>query len=177
MVEKTFPLLQLLQGRGDVMVQIAAHGGNCCGVKHIWNLGNRPTYQLPAKANSYNDYKTHQAGYYWHYYKNTAPAETYEERFYRLLDWCVDSWSAHLIEVVIISVDDDDEGGDQTAWIPILEKCGFKLVNTHVNSNTGNELQTWHLSYGYGELKPDFLKRLAPKKKAAKDTKKAVFLS
>lgn len=74
------------------MIKITHHGGNCCGIKHIANLGVNPAYAVYNKTKTRKDeLSTDRNGgvvssafnLYW----PERPSETYGERFNAYLDY------------------------------------------------------------------------------------------
>lgn len=140
-------------------MQVAIHGGLCCGIKHIHGLGSYPSVIAPPAEKVIHDPENTHKNYY-NYYKQAMPRDFAENRFYLLLDWIQSCWIAQLVEVSIYVRSQKD-------WIPVLEKCGFKKTNEFRNSNTNHICQTWHLAYdtakdGKGKFKEKFGRKDLP---------------
>lgn len=124
------------------------HGGKCCGIKTIYELGYDPDETLGAyngtgKADNsdryYNTVSSAQS-----FFTENAPAESRLERLDRFIEFTKRRRPRHLIEITLGA----GTKGDQTkTWEePLLER-GFKLVNTFKNSNSGNIVNVYHLVY------------------------------
>lgn len=141
------------------MMRIGFHGGMCCGVKHILYLGQSPLFEHVAIAGSRDDEDDHP----WdptadgdtfdsndNWFDLDAPKETGDKRLKRYLDFIAEYQPSCLVEVVIGV---DECGYDQSSWIPVLEKHGFKAVTDFRNSNSGVELRAYHLVFHHGKVK------------------------
>jgi len=134
-------------------MKIGLHGGNCRGIKVIHELGGYPDmYKIAArkatKMTSFgqcpgpavNDMRRSNPRGKYDFFNLAAPQETYRERLKRFLDFIKEHREHHIIEVVI-------NANTQKAWVPILEKYGFKEVSKGTNSNTMNTIAVYHLVY------------------------------
>jgi len=85
-----------------------------------------------------------------------APKETNLERLDRFIAFCKERRPAHIIEVTLA----DDPNNNYNAkseyigytyqtkmWGKILTDRGFKKVTEGKNSNSGNVVSVWHLTY------------------------------
>jgi hypothetical protein len=130
-------------------LKISLHGGNCCGVKHIYKLGTGPAFTMCARkatkmtsfgqsgGSASNDMMQSNKRGKLDFFNEAAPAETYEERFERFVKFIKIKRAKGIIEVVL--------NQNQSAWKPILEKHGFNLVTSGKNSNTGSTITIYHL--------------------------------
>lgn len=141
---------------------IVNHGGFCCGVRTIHNLGypedGGPDHMLPEiKKRTMEDTKEENAlGPYKqrpntvavnrNIYQLDAPRESRLERLKRYISWYLGSRVYGVIEVVIAD-DEDDPDCDQTiCWEKPLADLGFKLVTSCYNSNSCNRIYIYHLA-------------------------------
>jgi hypothetical protein len=135
------------------MMMIGNHGGMCCGIKHIFELGSDPQMLISgisprlngAPPNDDINYTYHSVGI--NFFKGSAPKETYEERFNRYLDYLRIHRPHGIVETSIITL---MNGGffSQEKWLPIFDAAGFKEVTPEggvYNSNSGNKVRVFHL--------------------------------
>lgn len=139
-------------------MRISLHGGNCCGVKHIHELGQYPNTKVAARkgtkvtsfgqkhsiygyllSSGMNDMRTSNSKKSCDFFNLAAPQETYAERLKRFVQFIKDNRPNGIIEVII--------NLQQTKWKPILEELGFKSVSSGKNSNTGSTITIYHLVY------------------------------
>jgi len=139
-------------------MRLAFHGGMCCGIKTIYELGfpndTSPPLTKKDKDNSDVGYSavkpTHS------FFTDAAPKETNLERLDRFIAFCKERRPAHIIEVTLA----DDPNNNYNAkseyigytyqtkmWGKILTDHGFKKVTEGKNSNSGNVVSVWHLTY------------------------------
>lgn len=160
-------------------IQLANHGGHCCGVKHIYGFNSMsPNTVVPCIDEKTLFPSFGDASYYSILYREHSPRETAENRFYRILDYCVYNYGSHLLEIQLVPEQwlyDEDEYGYgeseltpfQEDWIPIVEKCGFKEVARHINGNTGNEVITYLFAFDEA-TEANFLERFGSKEEVTK---------
>lgn len=124
------------------------HGGKCCGIKTIYEMGYDPedtlgAYQGTGKLNN-TDVHYGTATSNVSFFTENAPAESRLARLDRFIEFTKRRRPQHLIEITLGA----GSQGDQTKnWEePLLER-GFKLVNTFKNSNSGNIVNVYHLVY------------------------------
>lgn len=77
------------------------------------------------------------AGMRWYYPKRKR--ETIGDRLKAYIKWADSDRSGQVLEIVL-----GLEDWNQKAWIPFIEKLGFKLVTLFENSNSGNTVGIWH---------------------------------
>jgi len=99
------------------------HGGACCGISHVSDIGSSPT-----TANTYKRF--------------SGPSRACLERV-------ITSHgrnASRVLEVVTAQdVDGDGTGTNQTEnWEETLVELGFQKVSSFVNSNSGNVCTVWH---------------------------------
>lgn len=130
---------------------IKLHGGACCGIKHIHEMGYHPDEVLAARLaktgdetsfgryhhNGVND--AHADTYPEDFFNDEAPKETRAERLARLLEFLKKHRPHGIVEIVLVS--------NQHQWYHTLEGHGFKKVTEAKNSNTSNQLRVFHLAY------------------------------
>ncbi len=131
------------------MMKMSHHGGKCCGIKTIFNMGNGPDRLQPAicaVTDKAVDGTLTSIGLAW--YKDARPEETGLERLKVYIEFYKSMRSSGILEVVIQTPNSTAWGNGQGDWIPVLEKLGFKEVNAWTNSNTDNCLHVFNLNIG-----------------------------
>jgi hypothetical protein len=137
-------------------VRISFHGGLCCGIKHIHEVGCNPNGKIgpkPARKFEGPDF-THDKQMnpdQWginvssadNAFYGEAPKETYLERLDRYLKF-LDGWRPSGIVEIVLSDGDDDCYNQVKAWEELLLERGFKAVNSCKNSNSGNTIWVYH---------------------------------
>lgn len=127
-------------------MRLAFHGGRCCGIKTIYEMGGEPEGVLSAidavpKNNAdvlYNNTDTMTR-----FFHEKAPKETYLERLDRYIAYCKTYRPSHIIEITLA------QGAycNQKKWDPLLEERGFVKTIEGRNSNSGNTVRVFHLAY------------------------------
>ena len=131
-------------------MQLVFHGGKCCGIKTVYCMGTSPTeYQpslgkLPRRHN--HDQSYHEVNSGLRFFTDAAPEEPGKARLKRYIEFMEKNRPRNVLEVVICESGYD--WMDQSDWVPTLKEFGFKMVNRHSNSNSGNHIQIWHLNVG-----------------------------
>lgn len=137
------------------------HGGLCCGMKVIRNLGCNPDYSVAALLSMYEneeeledlladtpdvcgrDVESSDSFFF-----DAAPSEKAYERLDRYLSYLREHRPYGIVEITL--ADDPDAPGypySQTPkWRPVLEARGFREVNNCLNSNSGNRVYVFHLN-------------------------------
>lgn len=146
-------------------MKLIFHGGKCCGIKTIYDLGISPSFlapELPAIELNNSDIHYHDVSSNQRFFHEAAPEETLLARLDRYIEYCRRRRPQHLIEIVLA------KGAycDQKAWYPVLEERGFKRVSSTQNSNSGNILHVYHLCYDVPAEEAAERKRLREEKKA-----------
>lgn len=97
------------------MPLLIAHGGGCCGIRHIYNFDDEEVSYSSSGLKSLiqEDVKK--------YYQSTST-----------------TWNC-LVEAVL------NEWQVELGWDDVLKEVGFKLVTKLKNSNSGNECYVFHL--------------------------------
>lgn len=125
------------------MMQLSYHGGKCCGIKTIHNLGINPSHTHDAKAfpplAGICDGGGECHPYGKSFFTGDCPEENAESRFKRYIEYFDNARVSGLVEVTTSSLLDQTE-----AWSPVLEGHGFKAVTTFKNSNSGRMVTVWH---------------------------------
>jgi hypothetical protein len=132
-------------------MRIGLHGGMCCGIKHIFELGNSPDNIVPAKTGGdkkiYSDVNyTYESSELNFFYK-AAPEETYLKRFDRYLKFLEEERPAGIVEVSLVTPG-TVYTWTQAKWVPVITERGFKEVTPEggvYNSNSGNKVRVFHL--------------------------------
>lgn len=146
-------------------MQLVHHGGKCCGMKTIFNLG-----MYPEQSSSYNISEYHYTDYEKEasnkpsYFNNdvtydhvscdqglfyeAAPKETKGERLKRIVDFVGKNRSHHCVEVILQL----NGAGSQSAWKPYLIEMGFRPGPEWYNSNSGNRCQVFHVILEEGKI-------------------------
>lgn len=120
-------------------LRLVCHGGQCCGIKHIYNFPAKH-YVLGAESaigsvkGPYD--QQHSPGK--RYFCRAAPKETALERLDRLLAFCKKEQPGGMVEVVL-------NQWQAKEWGDILEQRGFILGPRFNNSNTFSTLQVYWL--------------------------------
>lgn len=116
------------------------HGGNCCGVRHVYSMGADPTSLiLPKKASE--PFNSQRPYVVQNLYTRERPAETRLQRLEAYLEFQRAEQDAGIIEIILSS-------NQAVGWHDSLIALGFKEVSRHRNSNSGNDILIYHLCYG-----------------------------
>lgn len=138
-------------------MRILLHGGNCCGVKHITDLGSYPDVKLAARNKAIDGDTSFGAYSSWNgalndmrskhmgtadkdFFNEAAPKESYARRLSRFIAFLKEKRPHGIVEIVI-------NEGQKIRWHNRLIRRGFKLVTEGQNSNTLHTLYVYHLSY------------------------------
>lgn len=134
---------------------LITHGGGCCGIKTIHNLPQRPKDKIRQYSPdvAIREVRDDGCGSWDHRNKSatwnsipTVQNETGEARLVRFLAELDKYRKRGIVEIVTSS---SHMGFDQTErWTEVLEKYGFKAVNSCKNSNSGAEITVWHRNSG-----------------------------
>ncbi len=129
-------------------MEIAYHGGRCCGVKHIFGFHchpDMPAEELGGHAGVFSSDHTKAGATV---YIGKAPKETWKERFVRTLAFLEQNRPCGIIEIVLAT-----NNCDQVAkWVPIIRRHGFRRVTPKEgikNGNSHNLLHVYHKYSGY----------------------------
>jgi hypothetical protein len=138
------------------MIQRAGHGGQCCGVTHVYNIPSSPDAMIAErkKKDSFQQ-SAHLASYPYLYLVTNEgfPKQTAAERMAEIVkriecgteDDDDDDELEHgrpqgVIEVILT----DEQLGENRDWHEVLTALGFELVTETENSNSGNILNIYH---------------------------------
>ena len=138
---------------------ITFHGGRCCGIKHIHNLGFSPAFVQPElKAQHREGTKPYdptkdgddwKASYHLNWFDEAAPQESSTNRLKRYLDFIKKYSPGCVVEIVLMS--GATAFNQIKNWGPVLESLGFREVGGEFkNSNSGRLLQIYHLVFQNG---------------------------
>lgn len=124
-------------------MRLILHGGKCCGIKHIYDLGRSPNARLPAKraTKKLKSEATYSVSSPSHFHYPSAPAETYVQRLDRYLAFLDANRPKGICEIVLSDY-------QLVHWRGLLEERGFKLVNKCKNSNSGCTIHIYHRNKG-----------------------------
>ena len=134
------------------MMYLINHGGKCCGIKTIHELGMDIVSMEPAIAKAaernkddvaYNDPGQRS------FFTDAAPHENREARLRRFVDFVAKWRPSHLIE---INLNMSETWIGQRCWLPVLEDLGFKKVSEFKNSNSSYQVGVFHLILLNGEV-------------------------
>jgi len=134
-------------------MQLVFHGGKCCGIKTIYGLGygpNAPTAIQPALEALPKRDDRDQCG--WdcssedRFFHEEAPKESATDRLDRYIDYMKRRRPCNIVEIVIAIRNDNFDWSCQRFWPDVLKEKGFKEVNRHLNSNSGNTCAVFHLN-------------------------------
>ena len=148
-------------------MRLLHHGGECCGIKTICDLGSNPDFKSSYPIISEYDAETARhfnldEDDYINADKNgetvcsgvpiftegSTKGQTYREALETLVEWVKKNRPSHMIEVVITV-----KGNyDQSKWVPVLEEIGFKQSCEWLNSNSGNVCAHYHLIVEQGKV-------------------------
>lgn len=131
-------------------MRLAFHGGMCCGIKTIYEMGHPDRMDSPLEKCvdvTSHDIRYNQTTTQTRFYPDAAPAERNRDRLDRYIDFCKKKRPAHMIEITLSS-----DFGQVRVWGPILEERGFKKVTEFVNSNSGAKVSVWHLVYEFRNI-------------------------
>lgn len=126
------------------------HGGMCCGIKTIYSMGwgkealEEKVPALKQTGRNSDDIFCRYTKTSDSFFTDEAPEESRVARLDRYIKFVRRHRPQHIIEIVLAT--DTDGTGGQAAWIPHLEKLGFKLVTQNRNSNSGNLCNIFHLN-------------------------------
>jgi len=130
------------------MMRVHNHGGECCGIKHIFGFPYFPKDKVAALPMR----KVHQgAGGEMRnpgkdFYPGPRPVEPAQTRLKALIDYILSDKTGHLVEIVLYK-------GTAANWHEVLTKKGFRKVSVFHNSNTsGTELHVYHLIIKGGKV-------------------------
>lgn len=131
-------------------MKLSVHGGGCCGVKHLFGFGIKPSIiqaerKLPLSASLIKE----------DLFQDEFPQETARERFHRYVDHQIEKQSFGMLEVTLVSEYDPEKGIESPPpaknWWPILRRKGFQEGPSFWNSNSGNRVTVFYLLYGQPE--------------------------
>lgn len=126
-------------------MRMVAHGGKCCGVKHLYlgSYDNPETTLKEAEDTTpvpKNPYSVNVPPFPWecHIIKRKFPAQTARKRFIEMIKAYDAIFAYGTIEVTTSTV------CSQTSnWTPLLEEYGFKNVGSCFNSNSNHRVTVW----------------------------------
>lgn len=133
-------------------MQVVYHGGKCCGIKTIYGFNSDPYQVLSPVAEQ--SLRPHDA--YILQRKDVTgsdvssnlypclkafPRQTGIERLDALVEWVKEWRPEGVIEITLTDA-------WQKKWYPLLKVRKFKQVAKFYNSNSGNIVRIFHLTYG-----------------------------
>ena len=132
-------------------MKIGYHGGKCCGIKTIFNMGYKPESLVPKQAEiKYNDalhgldargrLVNSAMDMYW---GPELPEQSGKDRLIAYLEFLKVKRPSGLVEIALAETISDYT--NQAPWFPVLEELGFKCTARWKNSNSSNWCSTWHL--------------------------------
>lgn len=140
-------------------MKLVFHGGKCCGMKTIFNLGISPSNfsldveqigngSVPGQDTIGATVRSDLS-----FFSDEAPKEANLERLKRYIKFVKNHRPNHLIEVIIATTlkDGTREHTDhysQLPWVEPLKSLGFRNVSSWYNSNSGNWCHAFHLVVG-----------------------------
>lgn len=132
-------------------MKLVFHGGQCCGIKTIHDLGYFPDSTLAPLSKvpvDDSDQYGKEVSSLQRFFHREAPAESGVERLKRYIEYCHERRPQGLIEIT--TADDALAGISQHLWNPILTELGFKVVSEFKNSNSDRTVKVWHYIYDFG---------------------------
>jgi hypothetical protein len=133
-------------------MKMSFHGGMCCGIRHIYDMGEPDEVcdALPALSRpNYHDINYSRCDQNVRVYHFDAPKETKVKRLDRYIDFLKEYRRAGVAEIVLCH--NPGRCYDQGEWVPILKEKGFIEVTPEGgvhNSNSGNRIRVFHLYTG-----------------------------
>lgn len=151
-------------------MKLLYHGGYCCGIKVLFGLGYDPkddhaSCEKPVRAHGFDD-NADQFGYQTSsivpFFGDELPKESGLDRLDRYIKYMEIRRPSNILEATLFTNKfhddgfdeanqewyDPDDPEDQRLWIPVLLSRGFKEVNAHMNSNSGNTVYVFHKNIG-----------------------------
>jgi len=141
-------------GEGMLLV---FHGGLCCGIKTVYNMGYKPEDShkelkaVPRDDRDKNGFDTSSKDRFFHL---EAPKETGKERLQRYIEYMKKYRPQNILEVCLASSYSKDYNQIHN-WGPVLEEFGFKCVTKATNSNSSNTVAIYHLVIDEGSPDDD----------------------
>lgn len=132
-------------------MELVFHGGQCCGIKIIHDLGCTPDVTIgPLSKVPVDDSDQYgkEVSSHQRFFHREAPAESRVERLKRYIEYCHERRPQGLIEIT--TADDTRAFVSQHLWNPILTELGFKVVSEFKNSNSERTVKVWHHIYDFG---------------------------
>lgn len=129
-------------------MKMTFHGGNCCGIKHISGMGEGPDKLCFGKNETEprTEYiEGEEVSSEWDVFSESRPVESGEDRLKAMLNYLSQWRSKGIVEITLVLME-SDSNFSQRAWVPVLEKLGFREVNSCFNSNSGNIVHVYHLN-------------------------------
>lgn len=124
-------------------MELAFHGGNCCGIKCIYHLPMYPNRPVgPRKRESLDVFYDEKSAYPSNASKQTPcdaerPNETGIQRLDFYLAWLQEHRPGSIVEMTLSSWQFD-------AWESVLLERGFKVVAEFINSNSWAKVKVYH---------------------------------
>jgi hypothetical protein len=128
-------------------MKIGFHGGLCCGIKHIYELGTHPqsgTGPLVKKGNGAppeNDLDGFDFQSTTNFFRGAAPKETYLQRLDRYIAYLDKYRPGCVIEICLAEY---VWSCQVKAWGKLLEERGFKEILMFENPNSHNLVRIYH---------------------------------
>ncbi len=129
-------------------MRLGFHGGMCCGIKHIFELGTDPDSMcgpLKKKESLSDDVTYDYVCSDTNFFTDEAPEESKKDRLDRYLSFLSVRRPCGIVEITLIT---PRHSLSQKKWIPIITERGFKEVTPEdgiYNSNSGNRIRVFHL--------------------------------
>lgn len=134
-------------------MKISFHGGKCCGIKIIHNMGSNPNEILPERdygdkpvyfdRDKYGEDVSSDLMFFY----GKVPKETYLKRLDRFIAFLDKHRPKGVIEITLSDYDvyGQPNNFNQVAkWEPLLLERGFVLVTKCLNSNSNNNIYIYH---------------------------------
>lgn len=137
-------------------MRLAFHGGMCCGIKTVFDMGYSPNHNVEELFEDNDPHDDPDMSYeevssFTRFFTDAAPQETGRRRLERYIRYMEEHRPNNILECVLANY--DSGGGSkmydqQLNWGPTLLELGFKMVNSHKNSNSGNSVFVYHKNIG-----------------------------
>jgi hypothetical protein len=137
-------------------MKMVFHGGNCCGIKTIKDLGAEPDTVIGKVLESGKKPPEHdkvgaEVNSNLLFFTAAAPEETRRARLERMITFTKKHRPNGIIEITLSDFSVYDTPGrtnihnQLTKWRPVLEGLGFVEVASCFNSNSSNRVHVFYL--------------------------------
>jgi hypothetical protein len=135
-------------------MRLGYHGGLCCGVKTIFEMGTPGTVAVPLDEyeQADDDLSGEEISSDSPFFTGAAPSENNVERLDRYLAYLKKYRPRGIVEICLATNPRDPQDyWSQEYWFKPLKERGFKMVTEGPNSNSGNIIHIFHLVMNYND--------------------------